>query len=403
MLPRSRRVLQVVAAVILLTSVTIGFSVWQSRRPTVRLAEARLEAAALLVASNLRERERHADLCVEFSRPILNEPDRIGITAALFTIGVAPITQHDTSDVKLPDARQVELVQTEDLILISRLFFHTQRFGPSDQLLDLILSRKDGDRIAALRLASMVRFELGRDDDVLNHCDELIRLSSTDAKAFRVKAMVHRNHGKWDHFVDAAEKAFELDGRRDRVLQVELIDGYVHLGQTQDARRELDVVIASRPDLVEQIPLLVCRLLIQEGKTEDASALNSKYLTAAPDDVEALILHGQLLIAKGRFDDAIIALQHAIDLSPAEELAWFQIGQAYARSGNNELAQASLQKHRSILDTKVQLNSLESLAAREPSNIIVRSELARLYAELGMTGLSDFWIRAAQAASGKEQ
>ena len=338
MLPRSRRVLQVVAAVILLTSVTIGFSVWQSRRPTVRLAEARLEAAALLVASNLRE--RHADLCVEFSRPILNEPDRIGITAALFTIGVAPITQHDTSDVKLPDARQVELVQTEDLILISRLFFHTQRFGPSDQLLDLILSRKDGDRIAALRLASMVRFELGRDDDVLNHCDELIRLSSTDAKAFRVKAMVHRNHGKWDHFVDAAEKAFEL---------------------------------------------------------------NSKYLTAAPDDVEALILHGQLLIAKGRFDDAIIALQHAIDLSPAEELAWFQIGQAYARSGNNELAQASLQKHRSILDTKVQLNSLESLAAREPSNIIVRSELARLYAELGMTGLSDFWIRAAQAASGKEQ
>jgi len=340
----------------MLTGVVIAGLVWNSRRSEVRLAEARLEAEAVLVTSSLRESERRADLCVEFCRPVLEAPDRLGFTAALLMIGVAPVTQYDTSDVKLPDARQVELLLTDDLILISRLLFHTQRFGPSDQLLDLILSRTDGDRIAALRLASMVRFELGRDEDVLRYCDELIELIPTEPNPYRVKAMVHRNHGHWDHFLDAAEKAFELDGKKDPQLQIELIDGYVHLGQTQDARRELNTVIANHPELVKQIPIVVSRLLLQEGKTEDAFETNAEYLAKSPDDVESLILHGQLLIGKSRFDDAITALKHAIDLSPSEELAWFQLGQAYARTANAEQAQSAMQKHRSILDTKVQLN-----------------------------------------------
>lgn len=398
---RNRQVPKFVSVVVILSAITTLGLVWNSRRPEVRLAEARLEAEAVLVASSLRERERHADLCVEFCRPLLETPERPGFTAALFIIGVAPITQHETSDVKLPDARQVELIRTDDLILISRLLFHTQRFGPSDQLIDLILSRTDGDRIAALRLATMVRFELGRDEDVLRYCNELFRLSPNESNAFRVKAMVHRNHGHWDHFVDAAEKAFELDGRKDAQLQVELIDGYVRLGQTRDARRELDRVIASHPDLVGQIPIIVSRLLLQEGKTKEAFETNSKHLAKSPDDVESLILHGQLLIGQSRFEQAITTLKHAINLSPSEELAWFQLGQAYARTANAEQAQAAMQKHRSILDTKVQMNSLEALAAREPTNIIVRTELARLYGELGNTELVEFWTRAAQAAQGK--
>ena len=195
-------------------------------------------------------------------------------------------------------------------------------------------------------------------------------------------------------------KAFELDGK-DAQLQIELIDGYVRLGQTQDARRELNSMTENNPELVAQIPVIVSRLLLQEGKNEDAFETNSQYLATSPDDVESLILHGQLLIGKAKFDEAISALKHAIDLSPSEELAWFQLGQAYARTANSEQAQAAMQKHRSILDTKIQLNSLEALAAREPTNIIVRTELARLYNQLGNTELAEFWTRAALAAQAK--
>ena len=388
-------------ATVLLFAAVSAILLWYSRRPEVRLQWAREEAEAVRDSGNMRARELHGKKCIEISRTLIDRPDRIGYTASLFIICVAPETGEDISDVLLPSERQVETLLTPDLILISRLFFHTKRIAPSDQLIHLILSRKDDHRADALRLAIMVRFELGRDADVINHCDELSKLSPKDANPYRVKAMVHRNHGHWDHFIDAAEKAFELDGRTDAQLQIELIDGYVRLGQTQDARRELNSVTENNPELVAQIPVIVSRLLLQEGKNDDAFETNSHYLATSPDDVESLILHGQLLIGKAKFDEAIVALKHAIDLSPSEELAWFQLGQAYARTANAEEAQVAMQKHRSILDTKIQLNSLEALAAREPTNIIVRTELARLYGQLGNTELADFWTRAANAAQGK--
>jgi tetratricopeptide (TPR) repeat protein len=372
---------------------------WWFGRPDVILGSARREAELVLATSNARQRDQHAMECSQLCRELLNQEGRVGTTAALFMIGVGPLSR-DAADVELPDARRVEQMLTSDLILVSRLMFHTGRFGPSDQLLDLILSRADDDRVAALRLASMVRFELGRDDDVIRHCDELIRLVPDEANAYRVKAMVHRNHGKWDHFVDAAESAFRLGDQQDPTLQIELIDGYVRLGRTADARREFDRVKSAHPELIADVPVLNAQLLVQEGSIDEAFKIISAYLKKQPEDIDALMLMSKLQIAKGEFTQAVLALKRVIELSPAEELAHYQLGQAYARLGENTLAEESLKQHRSILDAKVRLNALEQLAAREPQNILVRKELARMYLELGLNDVADFWVRAVQAAEG---
>jgi predicted Zn-dependent protease len=212
--------------------------------------------------------------------------------------------------------------------------------------------------------------------------------------------MVHRNHGKWDHFVDAAESAFRLGDQQDPTLQIELIDGYVRLGRTADARREFDRVKSAHPELIADVPVLNAQLLVQEGSIDEAFKIISAYLKKQPEDIDALMLMSKLQIAKGEFTQAVLALKRVIELSPAEELAHYQLGQAYARLGENTLAEESLKQHRSILDAKVRLNALEQLAAREPQNILVRKELARMYLELGLNDVADFWVRAVQAAEG---
>lgn len=121
----------------------------------------------------------------------------------------------------------------------------------------------------------------------------------------------------------------------------------------------------------------------------------------SPKDTEALLLRGTYLVANERLPEAIAVLKSAATLSPADEQVFYQLGQAYARKGETELAKQVLAKHRSLLDKKVSIHEMEELAARDPANVTVRVELAHAYAELGLMELADFWTRASLAAEGR--
>jgi tetratricopeptide (TPR) repeat protein len=246
----------------------------------------------------------------------------------------------------------------------------------------------------------VIRFELGRDDDVLSHCRELAEIVPTDPDPWRVSAMVHRNRGHWDHFVDSARKSLALSKADAGEFRQELVDGLVHLGETKDARKEFDRVAKNRPDLVPRAPLLEARLLLLEGRSDQVATILTDYLRKYPDDPEALLLHGKLLLAQESFGLAINVLQRLITIDPANHDAHYQLGQSLARRGDDDdRAQYHLRLHREILDSKVQLYHLEQLAAREPKNILVRRELARNYARLGLDELAEFWTRAAEAVA----
>jgi tetratricopeptide (TPR) repeat protein len=114
--------------------------------------------------------------------------------------------------------------------------------------------------------------------------------------------------------------------------------------------------------------------------------------------VDSLLLKGKVLVDTGRLEDAIEVLKTALRYDPSAQDAHFQIGQAYARLGEKDLANHHLALHRKLLDSKVRLYELEQKAAHEPQNVAVRRELAKLYAEIQLPELAAFWERAAIAA-----
>lgn len=368
------------------------------QRDATRLEQAQAEAQALIDAGSPDARKRHAAECIRLADPLIDKSGPIGSAAALLVLGAAPVAGIDAAEVVPPPAHDVERLPTRDLLQITTLMFHTRRFGPADQLLDVLLARSDANRESVLRLAAAVRFELGRDGDVLAHCDELIALHPDEPGPYRIKAMVHRNHGRWEHFVDTANEALARMQTADEVLRLEVIDAYLLLGQTPDARREFDLFAAHAPELVPQAPTVRARLLLQEGHLEQAEQLLREYLEAAPDDPEALVLLGTIHSGQERFADAATALQAAIDQTPGDEKAWYLLSQCYARLNDADQAREALERHRMLLDKKVQLHALEDQAAREPLNVAVRDELAAAYREIGMPDLGDFWERAARAA-----
>jgi tetratricopeptide (TPR) repeat protein len=394
----NRKPLLLALAAVVLLPALILYLTW-SAQPD--LDTVRDHVAGILNATSESNRIRHASQCVKDAGLLISEPDPVGATAALYAITAATVAGRETNNVAVPDEDRVETIATQDLLNIAGLFFRTRRFGPADQLVGLALSRNDDLRPEALRQAITIRFDLGRDDDVLAHCEELLKLTPDDAATYRVMALTHRNHGRWEGFIDAMEKVLALDGLAGAEMRVELADAYLRLGNTDGARAEFDRVKQQRPDLIPRAPTVHARLLIQEGDKQQAGQILQTFLKQSPDDSEALILLGTLFVAEERFDEAIATLNKAIQVSPAEEQAYYQLGQAYARSGQSDRADELLAKHRTLLDAKVRLHEMEELASRDPTNVTVRVELAHSYAEIGLMELADFWTRAALAADGR--
>jgi len=398
---RSVAAKKLILATAAILAVLSGVLVFLNRSPSAQLRLLQTEAESLFATPDPHRRDQFAENCYTLARRLVNENDPIGAAASLYVISIAPVVSADAADVAIPDESRVESIASVDLLNIARLFFSTRRFGPADQLVNLILTREDEHRVAGLRLAITIRFDLGRDDDVLAHCNELLTQVPGDAKAYRVIALVHRNHGRWESFVEAAQNALKNSESNDLELRVNLADGLVKLGRTAEARTEFDIVQRLRPDLAARAPVLHARLLLQEGNHEKADRILSSFLKRVPDDAEALVLKATLLLAEEEFDVAIRLLQSAIEIDPADEQAYYQLGQAYARNNQPDVARETLEKHRRLLDAKIRLHEMEELAAREPGNTTVRVELAHSYAEIGLTELADFWTRAALAADGR--
>ncbi|MCA9122991.1 MAG: tetratricopeptide repeat protein [Planctomycetales bacterium] len=398
---RLRVFLLLFVAAIGLTSTSYITGLYLQSLEARQLSEARKSLQAVLKSETVEDRTRNATVCVRLSQSLIQKRSGLpSATASLYALSVVPLA-HVTTNALAPPVEVIEKLSTVDLLLISEVFFKTRQFASADQLLALLLSRSDDRREEILRLACRVRLELGRDEEVLRYCDELAALDPTSPEPYRTKATVHRRHGRWELHVESVKRALANLEQSDAVLQIELIDGYVRLGRFGEARTEFDRFAASNPELVEHVPTMHASLLIQEGKREDADKILTEYLKIDPKDSEALVIKGKLLVGEQKFDDAIKVLQDALEQEPSSEDACFQLGQAYARIGQESLADEYLGRHQKLLDSKVRLYGLEQQAARNPNDVAIRREIAQLYASIELHELAAFWTRAANTAEGE--
>ena len=130
----------------------------------------------------------------------------------------------------------------------------------------------------------------------------------------------------------------------------------------------------------------------------EALPVLERVLAATPNDTKALLLKGRIEVARSQPEEAIRALNRLIEIDPADNEAHYLLGQAYARSGDDEKAKHHLAEHRRVLDLKVKLYGLERQANRNPADVELRLEIAALYAELGWQDRVEFWHEAAQSA-----
>lgn len=406
-----RRYLRGLIVVVTLAVVVVGvWGGWRFVRSRCEplLAEARvLLGDALQQERNARyEQLQHAELLV---RDYLARGGKRKDTAELLLCSVLILRGYGDPD--QPTAEELEIedllnrikpdaCSMDDLLTAIDIFIRTGQIPKADWLIDAALKLGEGtaDRQRILRMAADIRYDVGREKAVLEHCQELATIDPLDPEPWRLIAWVHEDGGYDERMIEALKRVIELDQSDAAEERLKLTDSLIRVGQLREAQDQFAQLRAVSPGLLSKHPLMEAKLLILEGKTQEAMPIIDRVLDADPQESEAMLLRGKILLSKSQLDEAVAIMEELLKIEPMQSEAHYVLGQALARRSETDLATEHLQMHKRILDTRVKIHGLERRAGRNPRDAEVRAELVRLYERLGMTEHAEFWRRAAETA-----
>ena len=379
-------------------AVAAGGRMWLQRSTAALLGAARRELAEVPRSELDVLRERHAGRAIELTGTYLARSGSERASAQLLMAVAQAIRGTGPGWGNALTDESLRKCPTSDLCLAAQLAFGAGDLSAADRIVSEALNRSD-DRASVLRVSGLVRYELGRDDETLAACRELIGLVPDDPAPWMVIALVFEKQGKLNQVIEPLKKYIELShGSADR-HRAQLVEYLAKVHLVAEARAEFDLLRAAHPELVAPPSLTEARLLQPEGRDGEALKITAAYLKQHPGDLAALNLRGQLLLSRGQNQSAAEVFDKIVERTPNDHEAHYQLGQAYARLGEREKADWHFRTQQRLVRAKTEIHRLQRQASREPANVAVRQEIAKLSDEVGWTDAASFWRRSAEIAA----
>ncbi|WP_166822984.1 tetratricopeptide repeat protein [Thalassoroseus pseudoceratinae] len=401
-----RELVVILTGVLLVVGIVLGGWWYASQAdPTPsELDEARVLLDEIKAGTNASARLETAQKAEQKLRQFLQEESNQEDAADLLLLAARLIQSPVENLEGQVDRIDLSLVPTPDLATMAFITLSVGQHAIADQVISEAVTRTANDRSSqreqVLRLAAMIRYELGRRDEVLAHCHELIELAPEDPGPYRVMAFVYEDRQETKQLAEALRQLIQrTDHPADDPFQLKRVEALITLGETAAARKEFDTLEVESLQISADAPMVRAKLLELEGRLDEASVVANRVLAERPDDVDALSLLARVNAAQGDLDAAIDRLRRVLELTPSDEKVHYQLGKILARQGKLEEAQTHIDRHRELLDTKVLLNRLEHLASQRPADIEIRKRIAKLYRSLSWEPEARFWDHAAEAAA----
>jgi len=118
---------------------------------------------------------------------------------------------------------------------------------------------------------------------------------------------------------------------------------YLSRGDHRRALTEFAALVKDHPDDL-RVRKSYVQLLILDHQTDEAAKLTEEILRKSPQDADALILKGEILLQREKADDALATLQQAINGAPANPVGHYQLGMANLAKGNINQAENEWRK-----------------------------------------------------------
>lgn len=178
--------------------------------------------------------------------------------------------------------------------------------------------------------------------DATNEFQAAIAREPTNPVPRAALATVYMNQGQ-DAFAEkilADTKALLKD---DPSAYRMLGDYYLGRGDNEKAIGEFSELARQHPK-DPQVRKTYIQLLLLNNRLDEATSLSEDLLKKAPQDIEALVLKGEIELRRGNVDGSIQTLQSVLHAAPENAFAHYQMGLALQQKGKTQEAQTELRE-----------------------------------------------------------
>jgi tetratricopeptide (TPR) repeat protein len=295
-----------------------------------RRIDARLERGRLYIAARqFVQAEEEANSILQ------EEPKNVG---AYQLLGAALIGQQKLDGALQSFSKVTELLPKDanSYVNLALVEINLRRFSDAEKHLKQAVATDPKSLQANMDLANFYRLQ-----NQLPQAQEALQagiLNNPDAPQLYVD---------WAEMLSNSGKITEADGvlNKLRNQMPKSLEATIAIGDFYAQRRDLDKALAEYQRGLSMsagnldIEKRMEELYLISNRTDEASKLDEQLMKQAPKDVLVSVNHGRLLLAQGKQQDALIALQKAVKDASDSALAHYYLGVAYWQT--ESLGQAS--------------------------------------------------------------
>ena len=194
------------------------------------------------------------------------------------------------------------------------------------------------------------------------------------------------------------KQANALQSKDKQITMLQIGRCYMHLGKTDSALIIYKECIKI-DSLYSEVMGDVARLYIDNGEYKTAIDFANKAVALDEKNIDYQYSLGTVYLKTNQYKQAVTYLQAVADQRPFYEGVYYNLGQAFIRSDNNNTGSQYLLKADSIQTLYSNLENLKLAADRNPDNQRKWLELAKAYDSVGMKAAAGQARLAAQFTS----
>ena len=281
--------------------------------------------------------------------------------------------------------------RTTSMWLAGEALFRSGNLAQSIRILNALIAEQPDD-LEAHRCLAAIYFDISAMHQAKDELKQIIRLAPEDYRPHHLLGRIDLDFQKFDSAVKHYRTAIELckiPGAR-----LELRRG---LGSSLRGDKRFDEILkwipAEEPDLFLQ----TCRAdaLWSTGQTDEARRVLESVIAQDPNLTDALYLAARIEADQEQFDAAIKPLKQVLERNPHDVAALYQLALVQRQAGNLEEFQNMIRRKEQSQKLIDQLIDLNDKIIDNPGDPVLCLQIAEICDQLGKKELAASWRKAA--------
>jgi tetratricopeptide (TPR) repeat protein len=225
----------------------------------------------------------------------------------------------------------------------------------------------------------------GNIEQAIPHVKRAVELDPRSDPAWYGLAVCYMQQRRYDQAIEALQKAIERNNQAR--YHTALGEVLVYQGKIAEGEKHYAEALRLDPNFGPACALMGGYYLKRGAgpdaldRAEELLLRATRLKTHRPQDLYLDL--GQLYIRKKRYNEAIAALQKAIEADKRDERPYYALANAYRRAGKEAEAAATEAQFKRMSALHVRMINLEARLSHRPDETATQLELARVYRDIG--------------------